>query len=426
MLKNKKTFTFEITTTALCDMKCVYCFEGEKINPKKLNDNINVIINNIDMICKDISFQEQFDMVNITFWGGEPTLNHKLINELINYYYNKKIGNIDFNFMIYSNGYNLFNLEVILENLKLKNSLHLLTLQISYDGKTINNLRLDNKGNFTDNIVLLNFFKILKKYIIDSYEENKINNNYLNHLGLKATIPITHIRDENILENWKDFYHINQYVKSIDKYNKTDIQYSPTIDYHNVIPDEIKLKTLQSFENQIIKISKLEYEYYTKYKKFLMSWFNKKSMDIRSSCTAGYEMVAINLDGSINFCHGSMYLKNKSDLQIKDLNFLNIFNKDDIFNFLQFINTNKINCDNTFYNKDLNKDCINCEATYCVVCPVVLYDYEKDNQSNKENISFSDLMYINKSKILNCEYFKIFGKVDRSLQNIINIKNKEK
>ena len=40
MLKNKKTFTFEITTTALCDMKCAYCFEGEKINPKKLNDKI--------------------------------------------------------------------------------------------------------------------------------------------------------------------------------------------------------------------------------------------------------------------------------------------------------------------------------------------------------------------------------------------------
>ena len=41
--------TLELTTSALCDMNCTYCFEGVKSNPKKLED-LDLLIKRVNEI----------------------------------------------------------------------------------------------------------------------------------------------------------------------------------------------------------------------------------------------------------------------------------------------------------------------------------------------------------------------------------------
>ena len=81
--KNKKFFGMEITTTELCNCRCSYCFEGyDKIIPH-VNDRFMYISRAIDELISDKRFNEKYKGLTLTMWGGEPTLNMPLIEDLI-------------------------------------------------------------------------------------------------------------------------------------------------------------------------------------------------------------------------------------------------------------------------------------------------------------------------------------------------------
>ena len=65
--------------TENCNLKCRYCYEGDGKRKKMLNnDNLN----------KAVSFMihnnPQGEKIDLTFLGGEPLLNKKMIYECIN------------------------------------------------------------------------------------------------------------------------------------------------------------------------------------------------------------------------------------------------------------------------------------------------------------------------------------------------------
>lgn len=390
------SFALEITTTALCDLACTYCFEGEKTDSTRLS-NTEVITSNIKKLLDTDYFQNEVNEFIVTFWGGEPTLNYKLINLLISSLLELEVKQT-ISFMIYTNGYNRKHLESILNHLKNLGKEHLLNLQISYDGKIINDkYRLTKTKQSTRDDVLSNFFYVAKNYSIGQ-------------LHLKATIPLD--MTNTILDNWKEFYQLNHLLKLQDiKALNVGVEYSPTLDYINLLPPLEKIKVAKEFEDNLTIIAKLEYEYFLAYGKFLMTWFSGKEM--RNNCTAGYNLINLNVDGTINYCHGSLYIKDKKDLQIKDLTFTSELGNEEIQRIIDFILGFKTKAEDYF---KYNQDCIQCEATYCTVCPAMLYSL---NKQKYEYSSQDENLYHNNSEFLNCQFFKAFGKVDRALQKLI-------
>ena len=404
---NKEIFSFEITTTALCNLECSYCFEGEKIDKTKLNDTeekVNNIISNILTLSKTEYFSNRFNEILITFWGGEPTLNQKFIIDIMDKLKDKETDSMKFSYMIYTNGYKYKLIEEILEFMKTTNILSKLNLQISYDGKIINDkYRLTKSKESSRDQVLSNFFKIARTYSVGQ-------------LHLKATIPLD--MTDTIFENWKEFYQFRLLLSQMDiKALNIGVEYSPTLDYINLLPSQTKEALAKDFENRITEIAKLEYDYYLTYGRHLMTWFSGKEM--RNNCSAGSNLINLNVDGSINYCHGSLYTKFKNDLRLDDkcfneLKFTNLLSNDDIERINEFIRYFEKQSQN-YYR--FNTGCIGCEATYCTVCPAMLYSLNKQKYNYP---TMEENLYHNNEEFLNCKFFKVFGKVDRALQKLIN------
>lgn len=413
MEQKLSTLGIEITTTGLCNLNCTYCFEGEKKEVAVVNlNNIKNIILNIVKLTETDFYKKNYNGILLTFWGGEPTLRHDVIVETFKIL--KKINKKDFlniDFMIYSNGYELKYLENIISAAKKYKIEKRLQIQISYDGKLINDeYRLTYSKKETSNVVLHNFFYIAKELLFKGI------------LTLKATIPVTAIKEDNLIKTWEEFYKLHEYLNSLKLKNKDIfIRYGPTIDYSKPllfkVDENFYKKVLDNFKIQVEEIAKREYQFHQKYNKYLMSWFDSK--DNRKFCEAGYKIFNINNDGKIGYCHGVIYIKNRDDLSINDLNFMELLNDNDINKIVDFLNYYKTNL-NDYYKYEENDRCKNCEATYCAVCPAAIYDFNKEKKEYKD---IKENLYINNKEFINCDFFKIFGKIDRSLKQILNLKN---
>jgi sulfatase maturation enzyme AslB (radical SAM superfamily) len=388
-------------------MACTYCFEGEKTDGRKLDNNIETILGNIEKLVSTEYFQTNFDCVLITFWGGEPTLNYNFIIEIMNALYNKVYGNISFKFMIYSNGYHLGRAQKILDFAKEKEFQNLINYQISYDGKIINDEYRLTKGKKSTTVdVLSNFYNIARNY-------------HLGGLHLKATIPLRAVN--TIVENWKEFYQLDHILKQFSEIKEREqvnvqVSYSPTLDYVNLLPEQTKIELATEFEKNVSEIAKLEYQYFKDNGRHLMSWFG--SNDNRVHCSAGHNMLALNIDGTLNYCHGSLYIKDGTDLLVQNkteaVSFLKLLTELDLSFIIEFIKYFRSQSED-YYN--YNEHCRGCEATWCAVCPAAIYSLNKTK--NKDDFFEESNLYSNNAEFLNCLFFKAFGRVDRALQKII-------
>ena len=91
---NNRQFVVEITTTALCNLNCTYCFEGVKVDKQRLGDKIELVKQRIREVLASEWFATNYDILNISFWGGEPTLNGDLIVDVMNEF--KNVDKIEF------------------------------------------------------------------------------------------------------------------------------------------------------------------------------------------------------------------------------------------------------------------------------------------------------------------------------------------
>lgn len=373
-IKNKRgSLTFELTTTALCDLNCTYCFEGVKSNPKKLQD-LDLLAKRIREILDTDWFNENYIKAQISFWGGEPTLNYNYITKIINEFKDdERVW-----FQMYSNGYNIENMKKVVDNVDCSK----FNIQISYDGRIINDhYRLTHTGKSSADLVLQTF-----KYLADKGIS----------LHMKSTIPGTGIKYIN--ETWDNFNELRNEYKD---YKNVRINFAPTLDYAMMPSDEDKLKEVQIFREQVLKIAKKEIEFYKNNGHFLMSWFGGSNS--KANCSAGLNMIAIDVDGNSYACHGVFYSKNKDKLKSSS-----IFDDDFINNIKEFNDSFETSV------KNVPEACKKCVATTCIVCPVNTFNISK-KESTKEKWEDRAVNGL-------CEFYQAFGEIDRSIQKYLNLK----
>lgn len=202
---NPPRLNLYIQLNSACNCNCNFC-EYHKEQPHNFN------VKKLEEILKEINSKIKIGKINIT--GGEPTLNMKLLNEVVEcLFWNIDIEHIP-ELILNTNGYNLLDL--------LKYDSFFSSIALSYhhydDNKNYEIFKATNVSNSKD---ILEFQKntsnpqVLKlrcnliKGYIDSYDEVK---KYLNHMmnikcyncGFVTLMPL----NEYCLEHQIDFAHL--------------------------------------------------------------------------------------------------------------------------------------------------------------------------------------------------------------------------
>jgi sulfatase maturation enzyme AslB (radical SAM superfamily) len=366
--KESDHFSIEITTTAMCNLGCTYCFEGVKTDKRRLDDKKEVLIKRIEEFLETDWFKQNYRTLYISFWGGEPTLNPDLVIDVYNHFKD----NDRIHWHIYTNAYNRKRLDMIVDAFDLSK----LDVQISFDGEEIGNkFRITHSGRGSSSTVLENMEYFAKKGV---------------NLSLKATLPLKAMGD--LHKTWLNYRALHE---KLDGVGKTRISYAPTIDYVSDLPEQILPETIATFRSEMLKIARDEIDFYKQHGHFLCSWFS--GSDTKVHCSSGAHMHAINVDGDSYACHGSFYSPNKEEMRggnIEDVDWVE-----------------KVTKMADSYKEPLGRvsdTCKNCVATTCNICPVSSLDLSK-----KE--TFIDRWqdrWINNM----CGFYKAFGEIDRSVQ----------
>lgn len=380
-------FNLEIATISSCNMACTYCFEGDELKSKKIQpkENITEVLHKIDALLKDSKFMSMYNGVCINFWGGEPTLNFFWNEELITKA--KEQFKDKVSFFIYSNG---FDLNKVQKHINLFNEEeqknNTIRLQISWDG--VANGRVNHSGETTNDLVRNNLFQLARM------------NPYL-HISTKATIQPEELI--NLEDLWLGYFNLFNNLSTLN--SRVVVSFSPTLNYVDDYATE------QEYLNKISiafgKVLKLEEAFYEKHNFHLFGWFSENHSVARmkrfTNCSAGINLAAMDYDGNLSVCHGTLYSPLKKD-------------------FIAFHNTNIKDLDQDFKDKlfqtreQLQKhhsyvadECISCTATICYKCPVVNLE-QINNGVQSKNFQVRDPRH--------CNIYKLFGKFDRLLINI--------
>ena len=79
-----ESLTFDIITTNKCNLSCKYCIENEHISYHDMNCcNSNIDSDFVSFIDK--CYSKLTDAIKVNFWGGEPTLKIKSIDNILSY-----------------------------------------------------------------------------------------------------------------------------------------------------------------------------------------------------------------------------------------------------------------------------------------------------------------------------------------------------
>lgn len=359
-ISDKKKFTLEINLTEKCNFNCEYCFEGnDKTSGKSniLSSDPSSLIIAIYTLLDDSWFNQEFGLLQIVFWGGEPTMNMHLMRIIINEFKdNHKVS-----FMIYTNGSRIDKLLPAIEPIKDK-----IKIQISYDGNPVHDKRR-KIGNSPTSDIVINGMELL--------HENGFE------FKLKSTISPKDFKYMSMI--WDDIY-------SLFKRFGSNIGYAPTIDYYN---EDYKDEYLDNLTDSLLDIAVKEIKLYNRYKYVLLTWFTRNN---KSICGSGRTMAAINIDGEVYFCHGAFY---NNGVPLK---YSNIF---DAKQFVKAIKNNKDMLERFIYDDG----CERCVATTCLRC-----NYAKYLKSQKENLI--DRFYDFKCQKDLCNYYKLIGKICRAFR----------
>jgi len=139
-----ESVSFIIAVTSRCNMRCVYCFEGEHNHGKDMSDE--TITDTITYIKAEISRNPHLKKFHIEWFGGETLLNIKAIRDISNVVIPLcEEKGIEYDATLITNGY-LFNPEIS-EELK---GYKVTRVQITLDGleKTYNRLKVPPKGAY--------------------------------------------------------------------------------------------------------------------------------------------------------------------------------------------------------------------------------------------------------------------------------------
>ena len=74
------TFSVDINVTTSCNLKCDYCFVGGKAESFK---DVSKISSFLNRLIQSKLFLENYKMLAVFFWGGEPTLESDFIKGVV-------------------------------------------------------------------------------------------------------------------------------------------------------------------------------------------------------------------------------------------------------------------------------------------------------------------------------------------------------
>lgn len=166
-------FSSTVLLTRNCNLKCIYCFEGESNNAV-----MNIVqADKYIKFVKNKTTKNGTKNIHICLFGGEPLVNFKIgeyILEQINNYCEEN--DMNFSSSIITNG-TLVNRKVIEKLIKYK----CMSVQITLDGtKEIHDsrrMRKDNKGSFD---IIINNLNLLKEYKQQLHTVIRINVDNIN------------------------------------------------------------------------------------------------------------------------------------------------------------------------------------------------------------------------------------------------------
>jgi hypothetical protein len=197
-------------------------------------------------------------------------------------------------------------------------------------------------------------------------------------------------------ECWMDLYEIRHKNNNNCKY----ISYCPTIDYYNISSDYV-----DDLRTALIQMARYERKYIKENQyEPLLTWFKS---DGQSTCSAGANIIIVNMDGQIFPCHGSLYATGDNK---DDLNWCSIYDDNFINNIMERIDIHK----KIMYN--VPEECKSTFQTYNIRCNSQAFNMS-DRLSYEEK--WTDYRIYLPMNI----YFDIISKVSLSLSNIIKGEN---
>jgi radical SAM protein with 4Fe4S-binding SPASM domain len=381
-------YSFEITTTQLCNLKCNYCFEDSadgdiKVKGKKATVDPDVIKKKIyDLLASETIKEDYNGKVHVIFWGGEPTGNMNMILEILDEFADHD----DISFMLYTNGYiakHYRKIAVVLKNCKF--GMQKFHIQVSYDGEVISSKhRLTHGGRSTD--------KVVRATIDELYMMGF-------DISVKATLPILAVK--YLEETWDEHAAMQEHYKAIPGHERATFRYMPTIDYSHGNTDDVDT---DEWEAQIRAIAKKEIKFYIKHGYHLWAWFDDVT-PIRCGYTSfGSTM---NVNGDMYKCHGEFYHNEHTVDVITNI-------EDD--NFVEAI-LDKAKDMQVLNDKDYEEEtvCDTCVATHCQQCNSVKRTFSKKETFEEQWKDFSNQPVL-------CTLYKIFGATSRAVRKVLKTK----
>jgi radical SAM protein with 4Fe4S-binding SPASM domain len=270
-----KIRTLILVLTKKCNLKCRYCYEKSNLRDSQ---SMDVKIAK-EMISRYMEEGDEFNGVEIEFFGGEPMLEFPLIKETVEWFYSRKWPK-PHRFLIGTNG-------TILTD-EMKNWLYkyskLLTMALSIDGiKTAHNITRDNSydlvypnipffvENWPSQAVKMTFIGDTIPYIADSIIQ-------FEEMGINFTANIA----------FEDFWGSPERKKELLEIYEE--QLSRLVDYYEANPELHPVSPMLTSLPEYLALPSFTDS---------MNRYN----DCTRFCGAGHEMVAVDVDGNTYPCH---------------------------------------------------------------------------------------------------------------------------
>ncbi len=353
------------------------------------------MIDKVNFLLSSKVFLEKYQTIQISFFGGEPTMNLEGMEEIVNAF----IDNPKVTFFLYSNGVNYTEKTFkVFERMKQMRTFGILgentpkfLIQFSYDGIASHDEdRVTKSGKKSALLVKETIFEAARRM-----------------LPFQIHPTIAHRNLNKLAENYFEFKRMSEILKM-------PLDYGPTIDYlsETNFSKEEWLEIKNTLRQEFNKISKTEIEYYKNHNVFSFGWFNEN----RSICSAGKGYLGFDIDGILRPCHGC-FTNNDKSLEITHITESNNV-------FLQKLLKADLKFEETL--KFIPKECQECKTNYCLKCNAAKYNFSKPKlPKGIENPnffnSFKPKAWTNypMNKDL-CDFFKYIGTYRTALLNYIH------
>jgi His-Xaa-Ser system radical SAM maturase HxsB len=353
---------FIIVVTRRCNYSCIYCQTSSLIKNDEITKNLDMTVKTAQKVL-DLIFSSPSKKFTIEFQGGEPLLNWKIIEYIVNEAKERsKKFNKDVNFSLVTN-LSLMNNKYL--KFLIKNNVSICT---SLDGPR----ELNNK-----NRPYLNGDSY--KEAIKWWKKIKSNKNNLNGPDALLTVTRESLRyPKEIVDEYVKLKARAIYIRFLSPFgrskNNQSLRYTPKefLDFYKKSLDYIIELNLKGKTSIIEFNAKL---FLTK----ILKLRDPNFMDLRSPCGASIGQMAFNYDGKVYTCDEGRMLAADGieEFCIGNVN-TNTYN--------ELINSPVTKCIVTSSLTDIQNQCSICAyKPYCGICPIFNFVENNDLYMHKPN-----------------------------------------